>query len=54
MNDFTYEELLCRYKEALMDLAYAECEIRQLRQSETDWMDYSDQLMERLSQAGLL
>ena len=54
MNDFSYDELLLRYEEALLDLAYAEYEIRQLRQSESDWMDFADELMERLSEAGLL
>ena len=54
MNDLTYEEILLRYEEALMDLEFARFEIRQLRQSESDWMDFADELMERLSEAGLL
>jgi len=54
MNDLTYEELLQKYREALLDLAYAEHEIRKLRKSEEDWMIYADQLEDRLSEAGLL
>ena len=54
MNDLTYEELLQKYQEALLDLAYAEHEIRKLRKSEEDWMIYADQLEDRLSEAGLL
>ena len=54
MNKLTYEQLLELYKEALAELAYAEHEIRELRQSETEWMDFADQLMDRLSEAGLL
>ena len=54
MNDLTYEELLEKYQDALADLAYAEHEIHELRQSEEDWMNYADQLMDRLSEAGLL
>ncbi len=54
MNDLTYEELLQKYREVQMDLAYAEHEVRKLRQSEEDWIDYADQLMDRLSEAGLL
>lgn len=54
MNKLTYEELLARYEEVLADLTYAEKQIRELCQSETEWMDFADQLMERLSEAGLL
>lgn len=54
MNDLTYEELLQKYREALLDLAYANHEIRLLRKSEEDWMIYADQLEDRLSEAGLL
>ena len=54
MNKLTYEELLARYEEVLADLTYAEHLIRELRQSETEWMDFADQLMEKLSEAGLL
>lgn len=54
MNNLTYEELLEKYHEVLMDLAYAEYQIRELRQSEEDWMNFADQLMDRLSQADLL
>ncbi len=54
MNELSYEELLARYEEALSELTYAEYQIRELRQSETEWMDFADQLMERLSEAGLL
>ena len=54
MNNLSYEELLERYEEILTDLAYAEDQIQVLRQSETEWMDFADQLMEKLSQADLL
>ena len=54
INDLSYEELLQKYREALLDLAYAEHEIRTLRQSEENWMIYADQLEDRLSEAGLL
>ncbi|MBR2512053.1 MAG: hypothetical protein IKE49_03190 [Firmicutes bacterium] len=54
MNEFSYEELLARYEEVLAELTYAEKQIRELRQSETEWMDFADQLMEHLSEAGLL
>ena len=54
MREFTYEELLEKYKSALIELENAEADIRELRQSETDWMDYADQLMELLSEAGIL
>ena len=54
MNKLTYEELLARYEEVLTDLACAEHQIRELRQSETEWMDFADELMEKLSEADLL
>lgn len=54
MNDLTYEELHERYMEALRDLEYAEYQIRLLRQSEENWMDFANHLLDRLSNAGLL
>ena len=54
MNKLTYEELLARYEEVLAELTCADYQIRELRQSETEWMDFADQLMEKLSEAGLL
>ena len=54
MTDLTYEELLVKYEKVLAELAYAEHRIRELHQSETEWMDFADQLMEKLSEAGLL
>ena len=54
MDDLSYEELLQKYMDALMDLEYAQFRIRQLLQSEEDWMDYADYLMDRLSEAGVL